>query len=263
LAGAVKVPWNLSANVMPVPPDGLYGTQDIQGSDTASKLIVNQPMGTTQVAITGAMNGLAPNTTYTVYLSNGYTPYHDTGWNVKGNWILSFEYQGGHYAHGATFNQTNDTIDGVNGGYPAGGPFSYTWDIMNGSISANAINYTAVFTGSPDATGTIWHVTGTIDADGSMSGTWDDNYMGGNRTGTWASTSGAAVKTHTGDSGWTGLFTSTIQPFTFVTDTYGAGSWHVNLRDADLPGTGVLYMSVWINNGGTLLISDTFTVTKG
>jgi hypothetical protein len=68
LAKAQEVAWNLSAAVMPVPP---YGSHDIPGSDTASKLIVNQPNGNTEVTITGVMNGLNPNTTYTVYLSNG------------------------------------------------------------------------------------------------------------------------------------------------------------------------------------------------
>lgn len=75
LAGAIKVPWNLSADVMPAHPCGAYGTLDIPGSDTASKLIVNQPNGNTEVTITGAMNGLHSNTEYTVYLSNKYTPY--------------------------------------------------------------------------------------------------------------------------------------------------------------------------------------------
>ena len=84
LAGAVEVPWNLSAAVMPVPPYGDYGTLDIPGSDTASKLIVNQPNGAVEVTITGAMNSLHPDTTYNVFLSKGYTPYVDTGWNVTG-----------------------------------------------------------------------------------------------------------------------------------------------------------------------------------
>ena len=70
LAGAQEVPWNLSSDVMPVPP---WGLSDIDGSDTASKLIVNQPNGNTEVVITGAMNGLNPNTVYTVYPSNGWS----------------------------------------------------------------------------------------------------------------------------------------------------------------------------------------------
>jgi hypothetical protein len=73
-AGAQKYSWHLSGDVMPVPP---YGSQDIPGSDTASKLIVNQPNGKIVVMINGVMNGLDPNTTYTVYLSNGYIPQTD------------------------------------------------------------------------------------------------------------------------------------------------------------------------------------------
>mgnify|MGYP001768376835 CR=1 FL=1 len=71
LAGAVNVDWNLSADVAPVPP---YGSRDIPGSDTASKLIVNQPNGNNEVVITGVMKDLHSNTTYTVYMSKGYTP---------------------------------------------------------------------------------------------------------------------------------------------------------------------------------------------
>jgi len=75
LGGAQTYAWHLSGAIMPVPP---YGSRDVLGSDTASKLIVNQPNGNTEVTITGVMNGLNPNTTYTVYLSKLYSPY--TGW---------------------------------------------------------------------------------------------------------------------------------------------------------------------------------------
>ena len=132
--GAQSVNWNLSAAVAPAPP---YGTMDIPGSDTASKLIVNQPNGNTVVTITGAMNGLHASTPYMVYLSRGYTPL----------------------------------------------------------------------------------------------------------------------------SSWPGLFTGTIPAFTFLTDEYGAGSWHLNLRDENFPGPGTYNLSVWINEAGkTMLISDTFSV---
>jgi len=134
LAGNVKVPWNLSADVMPDPP---YGSIDIPGSDTASKLNVNQPNGSTEVTITGAMNGLVADTTYSVYLSKGYIV----------------------------------------------------------------------------------------------------------------------------DTTWPGLFTSTVPTFTFTTDEFGAGSWHINMRDSDFVAPGSYDLSVWINAaGGTLLISDTFVV---
>ena len=116
-AGAQKVAWNLSAAVMPVPP---YGSSDILGSDTASKLIVNQPNGKVQAMVTGVMNGLLPDTTYTVYLSNPYTPYVSTGWNIVGSWVFRAEYYGGIYDHDVVINsQTGNTFSGT-GGYPAG-----------------------------------------------------------------------------------------------------------------------------------------------
>jgi hypothetical protein len=108
---------------------------------------------------------------------------------------------------------------------------------------------------------------GAIAANGSISGNWDDNYPNqtGYRSGTWTAPAGTAVQA-SGSTGWPNLFTSTVQPFTFTTDEFGAGSWHVNLRDADLTaaGEGPTYnLSVWINVGGTILISDNFMVGKG
>jgi hypothetical protein len=43
------------------------------------------------------------------------------------------------------------------------------------------------------ATGTLMTMTGTIAADGTMSGTWTDDLSGG-RNGTWSTTSGTATK---------------------------------------------------------------------
>src|SRR3989344_4892099 len=128
-AGAVTYDWNLSGAVMPVPP---YGSLDIPGSDTASKLIVNQPNGKVLANMTGVMNGLNPNTEYTVYLSNVYTPYVFTGWNVAGSWNMGFSCttgcSGGPYVHDAVLTQSGSTIGG-SGGYPVGGPYGYTWVI--------------------------------------------------------------------------------------------------------------------------------------
>lgn len=71
-----NVAWNLSGAVMPVPP---YGSLDIPGSDAASKLTVTHILGTDPTIIKGEMAGLHPNTTYTVYISNSYVPYVETG----------------------------------------------------------------------------------------------------------------------------------------------------------------------------------------
>lgn len=253
LAGAQKVAWNLSAAVMPVP---LYGSGDILGSDTASKLIVNQPKGKTKVTITGVMKGLTPNTTYTVLLSNGYTKYV-TGWNVVGTWMLRLHFGASIYDHDVVINvQSDGTFTGT-GGYPAGGsPYintetiTGTIDMMSGIVTIHSVYNT----------GYIYDATGIIAPNGTMSGNWTGS---GQPTYTWESISGQA-KTHTGSTGWPGLFTSTVQPFTFTTNAHGSGSWHINLKDSNFPEvSGPYTLSVWINAAGaTILISDTFTVVS-
>lgn len=245
-AGAVKVKWNLSGAVMPVPP---YGLVDIPGSDTASKLIVNQPNGKVEANLTGVMNGLNPNTEYTVFLSNGYTKYTPLVTpNVVGTytWLVL-----GTYAHDLfiTTQNPDGTFTGT-GGYPAGGPYQTTENVT-GQVVGTTITFTVTYLG-PYSPGYSVTVSGTIAPDGSMSGTlpWE-----------WHTTSGAATLA-SGSTGWPGLFTNTITPFTFTTDAYGAGSWHVNLKNGDFPlGLGTYTLSVWINGaGGTMLVSDVFQV---
>ena len=247
--GAQTYAWYLSGAVMPVPP---YGLKDEPGSDTASKLIVNQPNGAVEVTITGVMNGLTPNTTYTVYLANGYTPYVFTGWNVVGTWVLRL-ILGANWDHDIIINiQSNGTFSGT-GGWPAGGPYiitetvTGTIDVMSGAVKIHSLYNT----------GYTYDAIGTIAPDGTMSGTWGNVGQGYGHP--WHSTSGNAIKTHTGDDYYTGLFTKTVQPFPFTTEVDGSGSWHVNLRNSDFPGLGIYSLSVWINNG-TILISDTFQV---
>lgn len=253
LAGAVEVPWNLSGAIMPVPPYGPYGTTDIPGSDTASKLIVNQPNGNTEVTITGAMNGLTPTTTYTVYLSNEYTEY--TPINIMGTykWLVL-----GTYLHDMIIDTQNPdgTFSGT-GGYPAGSsPYilpGQTSETITGKVMGNAINitFTTLYLG-PYNPGYSATVSGTIASNGSMSGNipWE-----------WHTTAGNATVA-SGSTTWPGLFNPTTVPaFTFTTDAYGSGSWHINLRDSDFPLVGGTFtLSVWINVGKTILISDNFEV---
>jgi len=256
LAGAVQTyAWHLSGAVMPVPP---YGSGDIPGSDTASKLIVNQPNGNTEVTITGVMNGLTPNTSYTVYLSKGYTPYVDTGWNIGNVSEIAISLSGVDYLHITNLTQSGTAITGGTIVYPG-----YAKQITSGSVIGDHVEIWAVYTSG--GSGTL-HLTGTIANDGSITGTWTDTWPDEHgpvlRTGDWRNTIGAAVKTHTGDIYWPGPFTSTVQPFTFTTDAYGSGSWHVNLTDANFPVPGTYKLSVWINLGGTILISDNFQVVS-
>ena len=253
LGGAQTYAWNLSGAVMPVPP---YGLADITGSDTASKLIVNQPNGAVEVTITGVMNGLTPERTYTVFLAREYIPF--IRWDLKDTWGLQF------YLNGAASNAhdiiisdqlPDGTFSGV-GRFPAGGPYISTYNqTITGIVTSGVVTFHSTY---PNLGYEYWYtVTGEISKRGTMmSGTWIDIR---DNTGTFSSLYGAATSINGGSTWYTGLFTNTIQPFTFVTDADGSGSWHVNLRDSDFPGPGTYTLSVWINNG-TILISDNFEV---
>ena len=251
LAGAEKVPWNLSGAVMPPP----WGLSDIVGSDTASKLIVNQPNGNIEVAVTGAMNGLNPNTVYTVYPSNAWSTSEK--WNITGDWNLEFMY-GGAYDHYMTVTVQDMFTGEFSGtGYYIPNP-SYTWDIQGTSIVVdNTITLNLIYTGTNS--GYTVEAVGTIDPDGEIiSGSWKSST---NQNGTWSSTSGVAIKETVGN-GYPSLFPGQ-ETFTFMTDAYGSGSWHINLRDSDFPDTGTHTLSVWINDNSipaTILISDNFQV---
>jgi hypothetical protein len=243
-AGAQTYAWNLSGAVMPVPP---YGSLDIPGSDTNSKLIVNQPNGKVLVNMTGVMKGLNPNTDYTVYLSNGYTKYAPLSTpDVQGTytWLVL-----GTYAHDLVITTQNSdgTFSGT-GGYPAGNPSQYqTTETITGQVTGNQITFTTTYAG-PYNPGYFVTVSGTIAPDGSMSGTspWE-----------WHTTSGHATLA-SGSTGWPGLLTG-MSPFTFTTDNTGFGSWHVNLKTSEI--TLPKDLSVWINGGGaTILISDPVTL---
>lgn len=256
LAAAQKVPWNLSGAVMPVPP---YGSADIPGSDTASKLIVNQPNGNTEVAITGVMGGLQPLTTYTVYLSKGYTPATEAGWNVTGSYTIGLTCCGGLYTEYLVLNQSGSSITGTYLALDAAGTAS-RWNIDSGAVVGDQLTFRAHYQNN---LAMIADFSATIAADGTLvDGHWAD-YGWNTRSGIWYSTAGHAAKTYSGTTGWPGLFTANVQPFTFTTDEFGAGSWHVNLQDEDFAGEGTYPLSVWINGGGkTILISDAFTVVK-
>lgn len=256
-AGAEKVPWNLSGAVMPVPPFGLYGTGDIPGSETASKLIVNRPNGNTWLTLTGIMRGLAPRTTYTVYISNGYTPYVQTGWDVSGSYTISLSDGVDNYVEYLVLTQTGSGITGTFVALDEAGTLS-RWNIDSGTVTGDQLTFTAHF---QDNLAMVATFSATISApDGALvNGTWN----AGTSSGTWASTAGNAVMTHTGDTEWPGLFSLGVQPFSFTTTPSGNATWHKNLKMAVLPGPGTYSISAWVNGPtGTLLISDTFTVTR-
>ena len=148
-------------------------------------------------------------------------------WDVTGNYTASFNYQDAVFQ---TNNSTHDMLLSEDsfgnltgkGGTPAG-TNAYTWVLTSGLVSGNDINFSAKYdnvaadaatltttnsvvdtdtaiapttsnTTATDVTTslTMMNVTGKIATDGTMSGTWSDNYKGGHREGTWATTTGAA-----------------------------------------------------------------------
>ncbi len=121
-------------------------------------------------------------------------------WDVSNTYVVTFMLDGDPtpYAHDAVLTQTGSSVLG-SGGYPAGGPHTYAWDVTSGTVTGNNIGLNVLYNlGAP---GTVMTMTGTIAPNGSMSGTWTDNF-GGTRTGTWVTTSGTAAKTF--GSGCTG-----------------------------------------------------------
>ncbi|MDP3956696.1 MAG: hypothetical protein Q8P97_01745 [bacterium] len=110
-------------------------------------------------------------------------------WDVTGNYVVAFDYLGTPYSHDVVLAQDSGGNIAGNGGYPAGGSFTYAWTIDSGSVVADAIHLDTHYT-----VGAVCNMTidGTIDSGGTMSGIWSDN-CDGSRTGTWSTTSGNAV----------------------------------------------------------------------
>lgn len=235
--GAQTYGWNLSGDVMPVPP---YGAADIAGSDTASKLIVNQPNGKVGATVTGVMNGLAPNTTYTVYLSNPYEPYRAA--DVSGMYTIDVLYMGNHYQSDLTLTQTGNTIGGL-----FYSPYLPNALPVNGIVTGNNVMFSIDY--GPGSIQGVRTFTGTINADGSLSGTWTETGSEAG-SGSWSTNEGIAAQM-SGSTSWTGQLAGTA-PFTFTTNASGSGSWHYNLT-APAPSS----FSAWINgSAGTVLVSD-------
>ena len=127
-----------------------------------------------------------------------------TKWNVEGNYSIAFNLNGDptQYVHDLTLNQNGNSLKGL-GGYPAGGPHIYEWKLKSGTVNGSNVNFVAKYTLGADAVTplTTMTVTGTIAPNGTMSGTWADNYQGGNRAGQWTTTSGAATQLVAGCQG--------------------------------------------------------------
>lgn len=113
--------------------------------------------------------------------------------DASGDYVVAFEYEGTEYPHDVTLIQDEFGDLTGNGGSPAGAN-TYTYDLTSGTVDGNTIMFTADYTATPDAVvpQTTMIVEGEIAPDGTMSGTWSDNYAGTARAGTWTTTSGEA-----------------------------------------------------------------------
>lgn len=116
-------------------------------------------------------------------------------WDTTGDYVIALEYLGTDYDHDMTLVQDEFGDLTGDGGSPAGAN-TYEWTVTSGTVVDDVIEFTADYTATPDAVTpqTTMVVEGTIATDGSMSGTWSDNYEGGDRSGTWTTTSGAATE---------------------------------------------------------------------
>jgi hypothetical protein len=115
-------------------------------------------------------------------------------WDTTGNYVVAMNYLGSDYSHDMTLTQ--DSLGNLtgNGGSPSGANV-YAWTIASGTVTGNEVDFLANYTATADAVTpqTVLHIMGTIALDGTLSGTWSDNYQGGVRTGTLETTSGAAL----------------------------------------------------------------------
>jgi hypothetical protein len=94
------------------------------------------------------------------------------------------------YTHHVTLDQAGQTVTG-NGGYPVTGPpDDFHWNITSGSLVGTTLTLSMTYdVGAP---GVVMTMSGTIAPNGSISGTWTDNY-GGTRTGTFTAPAGSAT----------------------------------------------------------------------
>ena len=107
-------------------------------------------------------------------------------WNVTGTYGINVNYASVDYPETLVLAQVGPgPITGTSIGAPCS-PSCVDFAITSGSVVGNSVSFTAT---SPF----IITFNGTIDAGGSMSGTWADGAGGLGRNGTWSTTSGNAT----------------------------------------------------------------------
>jgi hypothetical protein len=98
---------------------------------------------------------------------------------LTGSWSMAFIYNGQSYPYRLDLTQMGRDLTG-SGNYPAQGQPSFAWT-LRGSVDGDAMQFTAHYTLGATAT---MQVSGKIAPNGTMQGSWSDDYSGG-RQGTW------------------------------------------------------------------------------
>jgi hypothetical protein len=179
-------------------------------------------------------------------------------WDTTGDYVVTMEYQGSDYNHDMSLIQDESGNLSGNGGSPAGGN-TYLWTINSGTVDEDAIAFTADYTATPDATDplTTMNVEGAIAEDGTMSGTWSDNYEGGERNGTWTTASGEAVAMPTGELAAEDFGVVSYDTGLGMLSGYSAG---FGLTDATFAGAQSVVVELF--SGETLLQTNTAILPK-
>ncbi len=144
-------------------------------------------------------------------------------WNVTGSYDIAMSCTSGCvgiFNHDMDLTQTGDVLTG-SGGFPANGAHTYEWVITTGTISGDDISFSANYTLGADAVSplTTLVVLGSVASDGTISGTWSDNFQGGTRSGTWMTIFGVAAPTPTPTPSPTPTVTPTPTPTVSPTPT--------------------------------------------
>ena len=175
-----------------------------------------------------------------------------TFWNVTGVSQFTFRLTNDttDYTHHVTLTQNGQTVGG-SGGYPLTGGDQYHWNITSGSIVGSSLSLTALY--DLGATGTVMHISGTIASNGSISGTWDDNF-GGSRTGTFTAPAGSATPYATYCGKGNAYYSDASGLWYFVNVTAvsvnGADAWFAGLVIASNFGAEGNWLFVKVHDGG-------------
>lgn len=178
-------------------------------------------------------------------------------WDLEGSYVLNMNYLGSDYPHDVTLTQDNLGALAGNGGSPASANV-YTWVVTSGAVSGNTFHMYANYTATADAVVplTVMHLVGVVASDGTLSGTWSDNYQGGVRTGTFASSEGVALP----------LGSLAAEDFGVVNYDTGLGilkGYTAGFGLTDATFAGVQSVVVQLFSGATLLQTNTATAQVG